>query len=168
MSMIGNLRAVDDATLQALLASPDTIQEFLYPDDGEDDAAEQNDLDKAWHAIHFILTGSAWEGEFPLNFLVSGGTPVGDEDVGYGPARAFTSEEVWQIEAALSRVSETDFRGRFSLVKMREADIYPSFGDASDDEMEAELSYVLENFRSLKEFVARSAGQGRALLVYIN
>lgn len=167
MSMIGNVCAADDATIQALLAEPETIQAFLYPEDGES-SADQIDLDKAWHAIHFVLTGSAWEGEFPLNFLVSGGTPVGDEDVGYGPARAFTSEEVRQIEAALAGVSEADFRARFSWEKMKEEDIYPSFGDASDEQKEEELAYVLPNFEGLKGFVARTAQQGQGMLVYIN
>src|SRR5688500_6275073 len=36
------------------------------------------DLDKAWHGIHYLLTGTAWEGAEPLNFLVAGGRPVGD------------------------------------------------------------------------------------------
>src|SRR5919108_645463 len=40
------------------------------------------DLDKAWHAIHYMLTQSAWDGNEPLNFLVGGGAPVGDIDVG--------------------------------------------------------------------------------------
>src|SRR5262245_51191373 len=30
-------------------------------------------LDKAWHGIHYLLTGTAWEGVLPLDFLVRGG-----------------------------------------------------------------------------------------------
>ena len=45
---------------------------------------EEIDLDKSWHGIHFLLTGAAWEGERPLNFLILGGEEVGDIDVGHG------------------------------------------------------------------------------------
>jgi Domain of unknown function (DUF1877) len=51
------------------------------------------DLDKAWHGIHYLLTGTAWEGEPPLDFLVRGGRTVGTIEVGYSPARVLTAEE---------------------------------------------------------------------------
>lgn len=42
-------------------------------------------MDKAWHGIHYLLTGTAWEGDPPLNFLVTGGREVGTEEIGIGP-----------------------------------------------------------------------------------
>lgn len=164
MSMIGNLRAVDDGVIQALLVSPAGIHDLLYPESGEE-SADHVDLDKAWHAIHFVLTGSAWEGDFPLGFLVSAGTPVGEEDVGYGPARAFRSNEVQAINTALMQVRDDDFRQRFSVSAQKAADIYPSGGHRSDDE---ERPYFLEYFQTLKAFVTRIAHEKKGLLVYIN
>jgi hypothetical protein len=164
MSMIGNLRAVSDDVLHDLLASPPKIQDFLYSEDVES-GEDHTDLDKAWHTIHFVLTGSAWEGDFPLGFLVSAGVPVGEEDVGYGPARAFRSDEVRAIHASLSAVSDAEFGRRFSVAAMKEADIYPSFGHASDEE---ERPYFLGYFQVLKAFVERAAEQNKALLVYVN
>jgi hypothetical protein len=70
-----------------------------------DDEVIHTDLDKAWHGLHYMLTKSAWEGEEPLNFLLKGGVEVGDIEVGYGPARVFTSEEVHQINAALKPIA---------------------------------------------------------------
>ena len=104
MSMIGNLRRATDVAVARLLANPKEIRAFLYgePDRHEDRADVR--LDKAWHGIHFVLTGSGWGGEPPLNFMVSGGTEVGDEDMGYGPARAFTSAEVPRIHEALAAI----------------------------------------------------------------
>lgn len=32
-------------------------------------AAENSDLDKAWHGIHYLLTKTAWEGEPPMIFF---------------------------------------------------------------------------------------------------
>ena len=164
MSMIGNLRAVGDDTLKELLASPAKIQDFLYSDESES-GADHADLDKAWHTIHFVLTGSAWGGDFPLGFLVSAGVPVGEEDVGYGPARAFRSDEVRAIHVALSKVSDEEFGKRFSVSALKDADIYPSFGHSSDDE---ERPYFLEYFQILRTFVARASEQKKGLLVYVN
>ena len=75
MSMIGNLRAVDDGTIDSLLADPEAIQDFVHPDD-EEPSVEHLDIDKAWHTIHHVLTGATWDGDFPLGFLVSCGTPI--------------------------------------------------------------------------------------------
>jgi hypothetical protein len=46
-----------------------------------------------------------WGGDPPLNFLAIGGVSVGNEDVGYGPARAFRAAEVAEIAAALEALS---------------------------------------------------------------
>jgi Domain of unknown function (DUF1877) len=88
MAMIGNLRPATDAELDQLLANPREITRFLYGSDAS--VCERVVLNKAWHAIHFVLTGSRLGGSEPLNFLLAEATPVGDVDVGYGPARAFT------------------------------------------------------------------------------
>lgn len=79
--MPGNLRLVSDGQLEEPIADPEQIEGFLYESDGSSDDEEY--LDKAWHGLHFLFTGTAWEGDPPLNFLVSGGREIGDVDVGY-------------------------------------------------------------------------------------
>jgi hypothetical protein len=77
--MIGNLRPASDAEIEQLLARPADVTRFLYGADA--DGRERVVLNKAWHAIHFVLTGSRLGGEEPLNFLIAEGTPVGEVDV---------------------------------------------------------------------------------------
>src|SRR5262252_3525990 len=77
--MIANLRPTSDAEIDRLLANPAEITRFLYG--AEAGGGECVVLNKAWHAIHFVLTGSRLGGQAPLNFLVDEGTPVGDVDV---------------------------------------------------------------------------------------
>ena len=91
MSMICNLRQVEAAEIDNLLAHPEHVGDVL--DSNEAGPGGELDLDKAWHGIHFLLTGSAWEGEEPLCYLLAGGQEVGDEDVGYGPARVLRPRE---------------------------------------------------------------------------
>ena len=60
MSMNGQLKLATDAQIDELLAQPETVRAFLF---GEPETFEDRsdlDLDKAWHGLHFLLTGAAW------------------------------------------------------------------------------------------------------------
>jgi hypothetical protein len=83
MSMICNLRRASDEQINHLLKHPQQITEFLYgPEENkpsfwqrlfgggkkitepttnwtEPSEEEQIDLDKAWHGLHYLLTGTA-------------------------------------------------------------------------------------------------------------
>jgi Domain of unknown function (DUF1877) len=172
MGMIGNFRRASDARIEALLADPAGILEYL--DDGDDggegdpdDAHADLDVDKAWHGIHFLLTGTAWEGQMPFSFIVSGGRQIGDVDVGYGPARVFTSAEVKTIAAALAPLTRAVLERRFDPAAMTRLDIYPSIWDRPHEQGDA-LGYLLESYESLAEFVAEAARQHEGLIVYVN
>jgi Domain of unknown function (DUF1877) len=163
--MIGNLRLVSDEQLNDLLADPEQIEDFLYESD--EPPSDEEDVDKAWHGIHFLLTGSAWGGEPPLNFLVSGGREIGDVDVGYGPARGFTSAEVAEISQALGQISSDDLRGRFDGKRLMDAEIYPEIWDRDPAEDDT-VGYLVANFDSMKALLQRAATKSSGLLVYLN
>jgi hypothetical protein len=166
MSMIGNFQHATDEEIAQLLAQPDRIHAFLH---GEGDYEDRADLDieKAWHGIHFLLTGSDWGGEEPLNFLVSGGVKVGDEDVGYGPARAFTSARVREIDAALARISAQDLRARYDAQKLDREGIYPHIWDRPDEEQSNREDLAIR-YEQVRQFVATLARDGLGMLVYLN
>ena len=131
--------------------------------DGE---GKETYLDKAWHGIHFLLTGKAEEGDPPLDFLLSGGREIGDEDVGMGPARVFSASETRTIAAALAALGDDDLRGRFDPQAMEAADVYPDVIWVRDGE-EA-LSYVMTYFGALRESVMEAAGTNRGLMVTLS
>src|SRR5438552_10552145 len=124
MGMIGNLRPASDSEIEHLLASPADVTRFLYG--AEADGRERVVLNKSWHAIHFVLTGSRLGGDEPLNFLVSEGTPVGEVDVGYGPARVLTSQQVRSLATALASLAPDDVARRVNLQKLDEEFNQPS------------------------------------------
>jgi hypothetical protein len=67
MSMIGNFLAVSAAKVEELMKNPEDIAAFLEEiTESVEDNRDFLDVDKAWHGIHFLLTGSTWEGEAPL------------------------------------------------------------------------------------------------------
>jgi hypothetical protein len=116
--------------------------------------------------IHYLLTGTAGEGEEPLNFLVAGGTPVGDVDVGYGPARAFNATETARIASAMSAIDEATMRARFDGAEMTRLEIYPEIWDRPGDEEDV-AGYCIENFDTLKAFIADTAARSAGMVVFL-
>jgi hypothetical protein len=165
MSMIGNLPLLSDEELSSLLAEPAGVEAFLF--EGLPPAEDELYLDKAWHGIHFLLTGTAWEGEPPLNFIVAGGIDIGTEDVGYARPLGFTSADVREIAAALAPLSADELRSRFDPKRMLELGIYPEIWDRPPEEDDT-LAHLLGYFDQLKGFLQRAAENGRALIVYVS
>lgn len=166
MSMMGNYLRISGAELEAVLQSPEQISDFLYSEEaGFKPAAGQHlDIDKSWHLIHFLLTGRAWDGEDPLRNVVLGGSEIGDQDVGYGPARYLRPSQVCEISGTLSSISGDELWRRFDVTKVRAAEIYPSGWEGIDEER----SYILENFEALKAFFNEAAQENEAMLLYLN
>jgi hypothetical protein len=78
---------------------------------GEGGLGELGDMEKMWHGVHYLLTGTAWEGEPPLNFLLAGRREL-DIEVGQAPVLLYTSAETREIASALSAVSDAELRAR--------------------------------------------------------
>jgi uncharacterized protein DUF1877 len=162
MAMIGNLRPASDGEIARLLANPVEITRFLYGSDAN--GSDRVVLNKAWHAIHFVLNGSRLGGDEPLNFLVDQGTPVGEVDVGYGPARVLTSEQVRRLARALTEIGPDVVAERVDLKRFDDEAIYP--GNWQQNGYSAQ--YVVEHYADMRQLVRRAAEQGQGLILYIN
>jgi hypothetical protein len=128
------------------------------------DECAECDLDKSWHGLHYLLTGSAAGGDPPLDFLMEGGRAVGDVDVGYGPARAFTSAELGAIQAALAQCSDTELHARFDPARMTNLEIQPDIWQRRPEDEDA-WEYLEENLAALREFLGAAAARRRGMLV---
>lgn len=167
MSLIGHVYLLPEARIQALLADPTLVVAAV---DGayNEPAAGFVDLDKAWHALHYLLTGSARDGEGPLAFLLKGGTPVGDEDFGYGPARAFQPREVSAIADALADVSQRTLLPRFDLKKFERLEIYPGRWSEVNLHSDYDLGYYFGPLEDLKRVTRHGKNEQRGMLVWIS
>ena len=118
--MTYHLRRAADDQLGLLLDRPYLIEHFLFGDDLEQRmkstglsgmlaekfgfgriappiawAYEDGDeimLDKAWHGIHFLLTGSAEPTGGPLSLLLEEWPEIGDVQIGWRPAVAINAD----------------------------------------------------------------------------
>lgn len=163
MSMIGNYRRLTPTALNDLLAEPRTVRDVLYGKRTAETPDRHLSIETAWHAIHYLLNGDAWGGTGPLGQAALGGSPVGDEDLGYGPARFLVPREVIEVSRALDGVSPDDLWARFDPEALREAEILPEFdGGAGDRE------FLRFHYESLRDFFRTAAAEGEAIILYLN
>jgi hypothetical protein len=160
MSMCCGVFCISPDELKRLADEPEFIEDLT----GTGSKAPSVWLEKAWHGLHYLLTGDAWESESPLGFIAGGGTPVEGSDLGYGEARAFTPAEVQKIDGQLSQVSGDALWSRFDAPAMTEAGIYPLIWDEGEEQLREEY---LGYFDDLKGFIRKTAADGQCLLVSI-
>ena len=166
MSMIGYfLRADEDITEKIRNGQGSG---FLFGNDsfGNDDDDKILCIDKAWHAIHYIVTGCVWDipEDNLLGQLVLGGEPIDDEDLGYGPARLIPKETVSQISENLEKWDEAVFHENFHMQDMISNEIYPVM---SDEDEESFFEYIWENFAELKKFYIAAAEDGQNVIAFL-
>ncbi|MHB1037687.1 MAG: YfbM family protein [Pirellulales bacterium] len=162
MSMIGNFLQLSSAQLEALIADPSRVETFIYPEDEEH--VNGIHVDKAWHGIHYLLAGEAWGGELPLANVVLGGTEIG-EDVGYGPARYLTADEVRAAADALKDITPDVLRSRYVASELSENAIYPDIWDDPDDDA---IGYLATWYQTLRDYYFDAAAKRNAMLKYLN
>jgi hypothetical protein len=170
MEMLCTLRSLTEHQRRALLASPERLEDFLDDEEDFGDAEGARflelDIGETWHGLQYLLTGTAWEGKAPLDFLVRGGENVGDIPSDEGTAHVFTADEVKALSTALGALSADTLRRRYEPKRMQELDIYPGFWEEPPPELEPREE-LLSYFEELRRFVAAAAARGHGLLVAI-
>ena len=178
MGMVLTARMLTTDEMTQALSSPEALSELLHPDDGSGE--REVDVDKAWHGIHWLLTGSGDDRppaprkkglfrkaepapEPGAEWLpVLGGDPVGDDE-GYGPARLLRPEQVAAVAQALGPITPEVLASRVDLAAMDAEGLYPSIWD-EDDVYE---TYLGPNYAALREFYLEAARDGAAVLLAI-
>lgn len=130
---------------------------------GEGSLGALGDMEKTWHGVHYLLTGTAWEGEPPLNFLLAGGKEV-DIEVGQAPVLTHTSAETRAIATALAARSEADLRARYDPAEMMRLEIYPEVWGRRPEEA---LDNLINSIATLRELLDIVVARGHGLMVTI-
>ncbi len=158
MGMISNLKKVSSAELNKLLEDPSELTKVLYENEDE---SSHYDLDKAWHAIHYMLNGSVWEVSSIAGELFLGGELVSEQDVGYGPARYFDANKVSEIYSELDKISIEDLFSKYTAM-LEQSEIYPGFEDSAEDR-----DYINYYFSGVKEFCKKAVQENMCLITYL-
>lgn len=173
MGMVMVLHRLSPAKMAEVVETPEIVEDLIFgSEDSEEDPDElylgppetvvQLDLDKSWHVIHFLLTGTAYEGEPPANALLSG-DDVGEEEVGYMVPMLLTPPRVAAFAQHLDALDNATLLARWESNGPVAEDIYM----AAPREDEGMVEYVFENVDNLRIFTRASAERGEGLLVAV-
>ncbi|MEV4350793.1 YfbM family protein [Actinoplanes sp. NPDC049596] len=152
-------RRVPAGRLQGVIDDPEAIDALIHGESG--DADSEIDLDKSWHGLHYLLTGTTWEIADGAGSAILGGAEIGDDN-GYGPPRLLQPAEVQAVAAALSPITADALRARWDPAALTEAEVYPQYWDDTDFE-----SYLAPNFTVLRDFYLSAAAANQAVVLVI-
>jgi len=163
MSMIGYFLAVKPERGEELAHDPAAVGTFVHEAIEDQDELGQDflDLDKSWQAIHFLLTGDVEGGDAPLAWAVLAPTTIG-EDLGYGPARLLSPDEVTEVSKALAPITADKMKRRFNKETLNERNVYPNAWRADD------ADYIAENFTQLKKLYESAARRRMSIVQWIS
>jgi Domain of unknown function (DUF1877) len=156
VGMLFSYISIEQSEFDQLLDDPIQAEDFL--EENEDRSA---DIDKAWHGLHFLLTGDAIYGDLPLGFILNGGKVISGEEL--PTLRIFRPEEVKSIAHALLQCKWLSLRERFDPKALTEADVYPAVWETDDGVLE----YLKENFEQLRRDLKVIAADNKGLLTCI-
>ena len=114
------------------------------------------DSDKAWDAMHRVLTGGelSWNDvDYPLSHVILGGASLYEEPDYIMSLK--TPKQVQDIAAALPSMTEPEFRERYFAIDAN------SYGFPLSEE---DFDYTWKNFQSVREFFLRVANLDRYVL----
>jgi hypothetical protein len=138
-----------------LLEDPGRLEELIESNDG----ATSVDLDKAWHGLHWLLTGNADPTAAPLSEAIFGGESLG-EDLGYGPGRLLSAARVAAVANALAQIDLDSLRDRMDPSAMDAAKVYPSIW-GEDDVFD---TYLAPAFEGLRAFYSAAVAANEAII----
>jgi hypothetical protein len=129
---------------------------------------EMLDLDKAWHGLHFLLTGTADGGRAPACFLLSGGEALGGDDDDAFQAHLLDAEQVRWFAEHLASLTSEELTRRFDPERMTKLRIYPDAIWKRPDTEDDPRGFLLGAFGELREFVRSAAVRGHAVVVSVS
>ena len=169
MSMIGNYVMTDEQTIRKI-ESGDLLAEDVLLGENEESFLQQSGLciDKAWHAIHFTLTGEIGYSDKPLGKAVMHTQFLGCEEDMFGesPLMYLTPSQVKETNTVLQSVLEEDFKAEFDVSAMLKEGVYP-VTEEDNEEPEIFLEFCMQYFPSLKEFFAKAADKDRCVIFFV-
>ncbi|KUR70300.1 hypothetical protein AQZ52_15735 [Novosphingobium fuchskuhlense] len=165
MGMYWSARLVDEKALVHLLQHPEQVYDFFHADqfDGCDPAWLDDyktypivDMGQEWHALHYVLTGSADTTGSALDFILGSFSAVG-EDLGYGPAHVVPPRALSAFSEALSAVGPDQIAANFASEGFGASEVY--LGRALASEGHVALDQLNLQITKLAEFVSTGAAR---------
>ncbi len=172
MGIYVSLQAVSPEILEKMVQRPELCMEALAPAEletfelGLEERPEDwCSLDKAWHAVSYLFTGTDWGAGPPLGYIVEGGVELEWDDSDFEvPPRALSPDQVKGWNEAVQGIDDATLRARFDPDRMTELQISPGFWNRDPDRA-ALLDWVMKQVGPFRLFLQETVRRGYALLV---
>lgn len=128
------------------------------------DPEKHVDVDKAWHGLHFLFTGTADGGRAPACYLTEGGEDLDDE----GSGRALRPKQVKVFAEYLDELTPEILTRRYDPQRMMELDIYPGGWENDPSGDFNPLQWLLDYFADIQDFVKKAAAAGDGLVIHVS
>ncbi|WP_066658992.1 MULTISPECIES: DUF1877 family protein [unclassified Sphingomonas] len=159
MSMVVYLRRATPEQVSALATGSLQLESVMF--DGPKDGLF--DCEKAWHALHFMLTGHSGHSDHPLSVLETGDENlIGTDDLGLGGYWLIEPSQVRRFAAELEVLSDAEIAKRYDPVAMATEHVYLS--DMFEEEGDAALPYVMQGVPKLRAVSRAAADAGDYLI----
>lgn len=156
MGMVWVMARASDEEAAALRSDPASIDDFVNSIEAYD-SGRAIDLDKQWHGVHFMLTGSAGATNSPLSLIIGGFEEVGPDN-GYGAAWFVPKASIAKFDRALAIVTDEQLAAQYDPAAMVDEQVY--LADMFQEEGAEALQFLLEDIARLRTFVAEAAASG--------
>lgn len=143
------------------VSNPETFLES----DAINCTGEKLHLGELWDGLHYMLVGNDKDCKMPNGFILSGGIEIGQYDLAYGPARAFTPDHTREINNVIEEIDVATLSARYNPIEMVSLSLYPLYGREPDLEFR---NWLLEAFGSLKSFLARAAKRNCGMVAHLS
>jgi len=165
MSMIGNFLQVTRTELDEYLKDSSLLENRIHNEESEDDP-KLISIDKAWHGILFLLTGQGFGNyDHPLSKIFFSGQTIDDnQDLGFGPGRYLTPEQVKELNIEIAEISTDELKSRYDAKKMTAMKIYP------DDawEVDGMVDYLTQYFQIVQQVFSEATKNDEAIIAFVN
>jgi hypothetical protein len=157
MGIHATLLQINAATFEKLHKEPELFSEV------EKATPRRCELEKDWHRLHFVLTGSARSTNHVLSKVIIGDKSVSGQ-IDLGEPRFLNPNEVKEIARVLQNMTEEEVKTRFNPQAMVDARVYHQPWDNADTET---LDRLVNVFKELVKFYKEAARHGHATALVI-
>jgi hypothetical protein len=157
MGIYATLLQINASTSEKIHAEPELFNDIKKV------STRRCELEKEWHKIHFLLTGSARATNHILSKALIGSKSQAGE-IQLGEPNFLSPGEVKEVANVLRSISEEEIKSRYNPEAMLAAKVYHQLWDKVETEAIDKLVHV---FKDLVEFYNEAAKRGNATALVI-
>lgn len=148
---------------ELIIKKKPVLDKSLIPEFLEED---EIDLDKSWHILHYLFTGSADGNTPPGCYLLEGGSYIDYTDIDYKSVYTYNPPQVKEFLEFVSQFNEQTIKQKFDIDDMNKQQIYIVDSSCLDDKEEL-LLYTLEYFEILKTFLNKAVKEEKGMIIFM-